>query len=102
MSRSAVTIPVRMCESVRELKVQVPSSDADGMYTVEYHHMFTPLWVCSCPHHRFRKAVCKHIRAAMATRCNYGWEGMAGSPANITGTRCPECDGPLITVSVAI
>ena len=99
---SVSTITVRMCESVQRWIVAVPSSAADGLYTVQYHHEGNPLWVCSCPHHQYRHVECKHIKAAKTLRCAHGINGLSGSPVEIKGNKCPKCNGPLITVEVAV
>ena len=99
---SVTKMAVRMCESVQRWKLDVPSSDADGMYKVQYNHRGNPLWVCSCPHHQYRHVECKHIRAAQISHCEYGIHGLSGSPEEIDGDVCPKCDGPLITVEVGV
>lgn len=38
----------------------VPSSSGDGCYTVQETDGG---WVCDCGHHRYQKAVCKHIKS---------------------------------------
>ena len=38
----------------------VPSSSGEGCYTVNETERG---WVCSCPHHTFRRVECKHIRS---------------------------------------
>jgi uncharacterized Zn finger protein len=47
-------------------EVTVPSSSRAGVaYTVTHD---ATGWHCTCPHHRYRRAVCKHIDAARIAR----------------------------------
>jgi hypothetical protein len=47
-------------------EVEIPSSSRAGVaYTVTHDAQG---WHCTCPHHRYRRAVCKHIDAARIAR----------------------------------
>ncbi len=56
-------------------------------------------WGCTCPGFKFRK-ICKHVKEAEASRCDYGWEAAAGSPTEM-GKTCPNCKGPTAIMEFA-
>ena len=43
---------------------KILSSDGQKWYDVR--KLDSGKWYCGCPHHLFRKAICKHIEAAQA------------------------------------
>ena len=99
-----LTIETAMvCASNESWQGQYEGSKGE-YYTVEWGRKVRgPVqygWSCSCPAFKFgRGRECKHIEAAKTERCAWNAEMSVG------GTdldKCPECNGPVSSVRVAV
>lgn len=88
----------RWCLSNEYAEFEMDSSGGEDIYTVRFNRGH---WTCNCKGFQFR-GNCKHISAADAIKCDYGWEAACGSPAEFKDKTCPKCGGPTSIVTVAI
>ncbi len=101
-------ITATMCESVQHWATHVLSSTGRREYVVSYSYLPTDErvdgWFCDCPAFKYQEGKCKHITAAEKDHCQYGWEGLVGSPATDCKPNkpCPKCGGKTITFKVGV
>ena len=86
----------RRCKIADEATLSIPSFTTVGT-TYDVKRSVTGDWSCTCPHHKIRAVICKHISSAQGQYSQCNWNQLLDGGEALAPTHaCPRCGGETI------